>query len=117
MAGLILSAHRTIQPQSSPHRFVWWTGEVCAIRLDYELLLFPMCSGMGVDYAWFGLVYTFVISLSLTIVLCVLSLTSYPGLHPDFISQPWRKAGARPGISYHGCEIKSGWRPGYEVIS
>ena len=27
--------------------------------------------------------------------------TPYPGLHPDFISQP--------------CEIKSGWRPGYEV--
>ena len=32
-----------------------------------------------------------------------LDLTSY------FISQPWM------GF-LHGCEIKSGWRPGYEVI-
>ena len=35
-----------------------------------------------------------------------MTVTSYPGLHPHFISQPWRKV---------GCEIKSGWRPGYEV--
>ena len=55
-------------------------------------------------------------------------ITSYPGLHPDFISQLWRKAGAQtlsrsrgeksgPFLSafLHGCEIKSGWRPGYEV--
>ena len=52
------------------------------------------------------------------------TITSYPGLHPDFISQPWRKAGTqtlsrsrgeKPAFLY-GCEIKSGWRPGYEVI-
>ena len=36
-------------------------------------------------------------------------LTLYPGLHPDFISQPWRK------VWVEACEIKSGWRPGYEV--
>ena len=40
-----------------------------------------------------------------------MDVTSYPGLHPDFISQPWRKAGA----FLHGCEIKSEWRPGYEA--
>jgi len=33
----------------------------------------------------------------------------FPDLHPDFISQLWRK------IFLHGCEIKSGRRPGNEV--
>ena len=41
-------------------------------------------------------------------------VTSYPGLHPDFISQPWRKIDFSPRL--RDCEIKSGWRPGYEVI-
>ena len=34
----------------------------------------------------------------------ILPIASFPGLCPDFISQPWRKI--------HGCEIKSGRRPG-----
>ena len=36
-------------------------------------------------------------------------LALFPGLRPDFISQPWRKA------FLHGCEIKSGRRPGNEA--
>ena len=28
-------------------------------------------------------------------------LASFPGLRPDFISQPWRKIGRRPGAIYH----------------
>ena len=49
--------------------------------------------------------------LQVTVLLCppiyqlYATLTSYPGLHPDFIS-----------AYLHGCEIKSGWRPGYEVM-
>ena len=48
--------------------------------------------------------------LSLQFTAIRYNLTSYPGLHPDFIPQPWRKT-----TFLHGCEIKSGWRPGYEV--
>ena len=35
-----------------------------------------------------------------------MGVASFPGLRPDFISQPW---------FLHGCEIKSGRRPGNEA--
>ena len=58
---------------------------------------------------------------------CGTSPYEYITSYPDFISQPWRKAGAflpaflhgceiKSGPAFlHSCEIKSGWRPGYEV--
>ena len=54
-------------------------------RLAHSLLLF-----------WGGGLFIMIPSASLE---CMVStLTSYPGLHPDFISQPWRKVDFSPRL-------------------
>jgi len=36
-----------------------------------------------------------------TLTSALFMVASFPGLHPDFISQQWRKIGRRPGAIYH----------------
>ena len=43
---------------------------------------------------------------------CMVDVALFPGLHPDFISQLWRKF----FFFLHSCERKSGQRPGNEAM-